>query len=239
MPAEGREFGVHGFGGQHLAGRAVRLLIVEIHKIDEIAEPVMGRAHGGLPSGTFAQLAIRHQVDDEPVGILALEAKSHAHRNAKPMAERSAGDFHARRIGGHAGHGQARPIAAVGLQLVFRNDARLDERCVKRNRIMADGKQKPVAAFPMRIVRPVTHGVKPGHRQNIGNAERLAYITLALHLTHQKGVAPDPPGAFRQRYIRQRRFLRCICVRIRLSHGFLLPVRKIEADFPASKGLCQ
>jgi hypothetical protein len=39
--------------------------------------------------------------------------------------------------------------------------------------------------------------MKIGHRQHVGDVERLPDISLTLHFTHQQGVAADAIGALR------------------------------------------
>ena len=49
---------------------------------------------------------------------------------------------------------------------------------------MAVRKQEAVAPFPLRIIRPVAHGVKIGDGEDVGDVQRLRDIALALHLRH-------------------------------------------------------
>jgi len=110
------------------------------------------------------------------------------------MAERAAGDFDAGRIGGHARHGQAAVVGAVALQLVLGDDAGLDEGGVEGDGVVADGQQEAVAALPFRVVGAVGESVEIGHRQHVGDAQRLGDVALALHLAHAQGIAADAVG---------------------------------------------
>ena len=79
---------------------------------------------------------------------------------AEAVAERAAGDLHARRVGGHARHRQAAVVGAVGLELVLGQDAGLDQRRVERDGVVADREQEAVAPLPVRVVRPVAQAWK-------------------------------------------------------------------------------
>ena len=114
------------------------------------------------------------------------------------MSERAAGDLHAGRIGRHAGHRQTAVVAAVGLELVSRDDPGLDQRGIERDRVVADREQEAVAPLPCRILRAVAHRVEIGDRQHVGDAERLRDIALTLHFAHPERVAADTIGAFAQ-----------------------------------------
>ena len=125
--------------------------------------------------------------------------------SAEAVAERSAGDLHARRVGGHARHRQAAVVGAVALELVLRDDPRLDQGRVERDGVVADREQEAVAALPFRILGPIVHRVEIGHRQDVGDAERLGDVALALHLAHAERMAADVIGAVRKGHVGQGR----------------------------------
>jgi hypothetical protein len=195
MPAEGGPLVGERLETQHLAGGAVRLLVVDIDEADEVAQPLVGGGHGRLPSGTFVELAVGHRVVDEGRVALVAKPQSHAHRDRQALAQRAAGHLHARRVGRHAGHGQTAVVAAVGLQLALGDDAGFDQRRIESDRVVPVRKQEAVAAFPFGLVRSQAQRVAIGHCQHIGPAQGLADVALALDLTHAQGVAPDPVGA--------------------------------------------
>ena len=109
------------------------------------------------PRSSPRQLAVGHRVVDEGRRSLLLQAERHADGDRQALAERAAGHLHARRVGRHARHRQAAVVAAVGLELVLRNDAGLDQRRVERDRVVAVRQQEAVAPLPLRVVRPVVH----------------------------------------------------------------------------------
>ena len=51
---------------------------------------------------------------------------------------------------------------------------------------------------PFRVLGLVAQGVEIGDREQIGRAQRLTDITLALNLAHAQGVAADIEGALGQ-----------------------------------------
>ena len=125
--------------------------------------------------------------------------------SAEAVAERAAGDLHARRVGGHARHRQAAVVGAVALELVLRDDPGFDQRRVERDGVVADGQEEAVALLPFRILGPVAHRVEVGHRQHVGDAERLGDVALALYLAHAQRMAADAVGALREGHIGQGR----------------------------------
>lgn len=58
--------------------------------------------------------------------------------------------------------------------------------------------KEAVASFPGRILRPVAHCVEIGHRENVGDVQRLGDIALALDFTHAQRIAANVVGAVRQ-----------------------------------------
>jgi hypothetical protein len=54
-----------------------------------------------------------------------------------------------------------------------------------------DGEQETIASLPFWVLRSVFEGVEIRDRKDIGDAERLSDIALALHLPHAHGMAPD------------------------------------------------
>lgn len=63
---------------------------------------------------------------------------------------------------------------------------------------MADGQVEAVALLPFGVGRVQAQGMEVGHRQQVGGAQGLANITLALDLTHAQGMATDIVGAHSQ-----------------------------------------
>jgi hypothetical protein len=55
--------------------------------------------------------------------------------------------------------------------------------------------QEPVASFPLGIVGPVGERAAVRDRQDVGHAERLPDVALALDLAHAQGIASDAIGA--------------------------------------------
>ncbi|MNT39938.1 hypothetical protein D3C72_1762240 [compost metagenome] len=155
-------------------------------------------AHRGFPGRAFVQFAVRHGVVDEGRITLVLQSQRDADPDGETLAQGSSRDFHARRIGRHAGHGQTAIVAAIGVELAFRDHAGLDQRRVMGDRIVAVGQEKAVTAFPLRIPGPQVHGVAVGHGQHVGPAERLADVPLALDFAHADRVAADAPRGGRQ-----------------------------------------
>ena len=198
VPAEGGPLVGQRLEAEHLARRAVGLLVVDVDQADQVVEPVVRGAHRRLPGRALVELAVGHRVVDEGRVLLLLQPQRHADADRQALAERAAGDLHARRVGGHARHRQAAVVAAVGLELALGNDAGLDQRRVVRDRIVAVRQQEAVAAFPFGFVGAVVHRMAVGHGQHVGPAERLADVALALHLAHAQRVAADAVGGLHQ-----------------------------------------
>ena len=96
---------------------------------DQVVELESGRPTSRPPTSS-PRRARRRTCSCRRSGRIALLAAARApcrQRSASPMPERAAGDLHARRVGGHAGHRQAAVVAAVGLQLG------LGDRCRPRS----------------------------------------------------------------------------------------------------------
>ena len=198
MPAERREPVLQRLEAGHLGRWTVGLLVVDVDDADQVIELVVARRPGALPDRALAQLAVREQAVDEGVRLLALQPQAEPDSERQPVAERAAGDLHARRVGRHAGHGQAAVVGAIGLHFVLGNDAGLDQRRVERDGVVADREQEAVAALPLRVVRAVAHGMEVRHREHVGDAERLGDVALALHLAHEQCFSPDAVGPVHQ-----------------------------------------
>ncbi len=183
---------------EHAGRRPVGLHPVDVDEADQVVEPPMARRHGRFPGRALIQLAVRHEVVDEGPRRLALEAEPDADGDAETDAERAAADLHARRVAGHARHRQATVVGAVGLELRFRDDARLDQSRVQGDRVMTDGQQEAVAVLPIGLLGPIIERVEVGHCQHVGDAERLRDVALSLNLAHAQRVAADAPGAIVQ-----------------------------------------
>ena len=70
---------------------------------------------------------------------------------------------------------------------------------------MANGQQEAIAFLPFRILGPIVHRVEIGHRQDVGDAQRLGNVALALYLAHAERMAADVIGAVRKGHIGQGR----------------------------------
>src|SRR4051794_19012488 len=55
-----------------------------------------------------------------------------------------------------------------------------------------DRQQESVPALPVWVIGAVPQLVHVRHSEYVGDAERLADVSLALYLAHVQGVAPDP-----------------------------------------------
>jgi hypothetical protein len=55
--------------------------------------------------------------------------------------------------------------------------------------------QEAVAALPLGLVGAELERMAVGDGEDVGPAERLADVALALHLAHAQGIAPDAVGA--------------------------------------------
>ncbi len=74
-------------------------------------------------------------------------------------------------------------------------NARFDQYRVKRDGIVADGQEKPIALFPFGIFGPVAKGMKIGYRQHIRDAERLRNVTLPLNGPHPECIPSNAVGS--------------------------------------------
>jgi hypothetical protein len=202
MPAEGFQLGRQRFEIGDLAGGAIGLHAVDIDNGDQVVEPEMGSRQDSLPDRSLVEFAIGKQGVDPAGRLLGLEAEAFANRNRQAKAQRPARHFHAGRIGGHSRHRQTAVIAPIGVEFAVGNDPGLDQRGIKRDRVMAVGQQEPVTAVPCGVVGPVVHGMEIGDRQHIGDVQRLGDVALALHRAHQHGIAADLIGVIGKRPVR-------------------------------------
>ena len=192
VPAERAPLVRDRLGLQDAGGGAVGLQRVDVDDRGHVLEAVVRAGHRGLPRGALVELAVGEQgVDARRVALVA-EAERHPGRHAEPVSERAARDLHAGRVRRHPRHRQARAVAAVGLELGDADHARLGERGVQGDRVVADREQEAVACRPVRVVGPEAQLVLVDHREDVGDAERLADVPLALDLAHVERVAADP-----------------------------------------------
>ena len=59
-------------------------------------------------------------------------------------------------------------------------------------------KEEAVALLPFRVLRTIAKGVKVGHCQQVGDAERLRDIALPLNLAHAQRMAANVVCPFGQ-----------------------------------------
>ena len=97
------------------------------------------------------------------------------------------------------GHGQAGVVGAVGVQFAARDDPGLGEGGVEADGVVAGGEQEPVAAVPVRVVGAVAQAVGVDGGEDVGGAEGLSDVALALFLAHVQRVVPDAVGEFGDR----------------------------------------
>ena len=178
----------------HLVGMRVGLLVVQVHQHDEVGKAVVARGQCGFPRRTFVELAVGHAVVDEGGVALLAKPERHPHGDGEPLAERSARHLHPRRVARHARHGQAAIVGAIGLELFLGEDARIDEGGVERDRVVAVRKEEAVAALPLRVVGAVAKRMAVGDGEDVGHAERLGDVALALHFTHAQRETADVAG---------------------------------------------
>ena len=58
--------------------------------------------------------------------------------------------------------------------------------------------QEPVPPFPLGVVGAVAHRMAVGDGEDVGQAERLPDVALALHFAHPQSEAADVAGAVGQ-----------------------------------------
>ncbi|AHC85779.1 hypothetical protein X970_16245 [Pseudomonas monteilii SB3101] len=185
--------------GQYLAGMAIRLLVVHIDDGDQVVQAPMAGRHGGLPGRALVELAIGQQVVHPAVRPLAFEPEAGADGDAQAVAERATGDLHAGGIGSHTRHGQAAIVATVGFKLILWDYAGLDQCGIEGNRVVSDGQVETVALLPFGVAGVEAQRMEIRDRQQVGGAQRLADIALALDLPHAQCVAADIASAHSQR----------------------------------------
>jgi hypothetical protein len=140
------------------------------------------------------ELTVGEQIHHAGVVAQVAQAQRHAGGDTEPVAQRATGDLHPGGVRGHGRHRQARVVGAVGLELLDGHDARLGERGVGRDRVVADGEQEAVALRPLGVLRAEPEQVAEQDGEHVGDAEGLADVALALHLAHVEGVAADAVG---------------------------------------------
>ena len=84
-------------------------------------------------------------------------------------------------------------VGAVGFQFGFRDNARLQQRGIISDSVMAMREQEAIAPLPLGIFRAIGHGMAEGGGEHIGIAQRLADIALPLHFPHLQGVTANTP----------------------------------------------
>ena len=199
VPAERAPLVGDGLGAQHARGGAVGLQRVDVDDRGEVVQAVVGGLQRGLPGRALVELAVGEQVVDAGRVALVAQPERHPGGDGEAVAERAAGDLHARRVGRHAGHRQPGAVGAVGRELLDRDRPGLGQRGVERDGVVADGEQEPVAVGPVRVLGPVAELVGVDHGEHVGDAERLADVALALHLAHVQRVAADAVGGLADR----------------------------------------
>ena len=155
---------------------------------------MVGGAHGGFPGGALVEFAVGAEVEHPRGGVLVAQSERHPDGDGESVAEGAAGDFHAGGVGGHARHREAGVVGAVGVQFAARDDPGLGEGGVEADRVVAGGEQEPVALVPVRVLGAVAQAVGVDGGEDVGGAEGLSDVALALFLAHVQGVVPDAVG---------------------------------------------
>ena len=153
----------------------------------------MSRRHRRFPGRPFVQLPIGHGVVDPGLTLFLPQPERHADGDRQSLPQRAAGHLHPRGVGRHAGHRQAAVVGAVGFQFGFRDNARLQQRGIISDSVMAMREQEAIAPLPLGIFRAIGHGMAEGGGEHIGIAQRLADIALPLHFPHLQGVTANTP----------------------------------------------
>ena len=133
MPTEGGPLLDDGLEAHHAMRVPVRLLIVEVHQGNQIAQPMVGSTHRSFPRGTLVEFAVGHRVVDERGVVLMAKRERDANRYRQALAQGPTGHLHARCVRRHARHRQPAVVAAIGLQFLLREDAGLKQRRVQGN----------------------------------------------------------------------------------------------------------
>ena len=84
------------------------------------------------------------------------------------------------------------------LELGDLEDAGLRQGRVQGDRVVPDREQQAVAIRPVRIVGTESQLILVEDGEDVGDAEGLADVALALHLAHVEGVPADPVGGLAQ-----------------------------------------
>lgn len=117
-------------------------------------------------------------------------------RRLKPVAQCSARDFHAVRVANHAGHRQPDASPTISLQLVFRQDSRIDHRRLEKFGAMPDQEIGTLPSFPCRIVDTASDGTKVADHQIVGMGQRSIDGALDLHFLLARRVSPNSARTF-------------------------------------------
>ena len=154
-------------------GRSVGLQAVHVDDAEQVAEPMVGGGHRGLPGRALVEFAVAHHVD-RPGSPLPWNRRPSAMptRDAQAVAERAAGDLHAGGVGAHA------RTSAAGSRRSRRSPAPRPGGCRPRPvRRRGRSRSGPWTAAPGR--GPPTAGPRAGsqprvlvdHGQHVGEAE--------------------------------------------------------------------
>ena len=96
VPAEGQPLVGDGLGAQDAFGGAVGLQGVDIDDRGDVVQAVVGDLQRRLPGGALVELAVREQVVDPGGVALVTQPQRHPGGDGEAVAQRAAGDLHAR-----------------------------------------------------------------------------------------------------------------------------------------------
>jgi hypothetical protein len=200
VPAKGLPLLGNRLDGHDVFDEAVGLGVVVIDEGDQVVQLVVRGGHCGFPRGALLQLAVGEEVEHvEAASLPQPGAQGHADGDRKALPKRAAGHLNA----GHVplgGHAEVALVGAVGGELLLGEDAQRRERGVEDDGVVPGREQKAVPFGPVRPLGVVLHGVKVGGRQDVGGAEALPHVALALALRHAQHVAANLLGLALERF---------------------------------------
>ena len=173
---------------------AVGLDAVAVDERDKVVEAEVAAGHRRLPGRSLLHLAVGELDEDARRRAVEPEAERLADALAEAVAERAADDLDARRRVERA-HREAAAVGAVGGELRDRQDPGLGQRRPERDRVVAGREQEAVALRPVEIVGVVAQLVEVERGEEVGDAEALADVALALPARHGQHVAAKVGGA--------------------------------------------
>ena len=155
---------------------AVELHLVGVHEQRQIVQAAMRRQKNCFPVLSFLHLAIADDDIDAIFVFKQIVAQRNTGRHRKALAQRTGRDVNTGGLGPVTMTGQIGVMLVERFQLLYREEALERQSRVDSRAGMALGAYKPVAAFPLGILRIIFHFRTVQNSQNFYDRHRTAQM---------------------------------------------------------------